>query len=194
LYFTISIAALALTILGLLFLRLRQRSMEKDRALKSNQQELQFQKERREWAEKEKDLRDLLIHQQKAELMRSIEDAEELRNKLEQLVKEQQAERRQELLDQFEISKAEKRGMEFLLSQFNAAYPTFMSSLIKTYPKLSQSDVQFCTMFRMNLSTKEISSLFNIEQRSVYARKYRIMKKMGFGEDENFERLIFEIE
>jgi DNA-binding CsgD family transcriptional regulator len=84
--------------------------------------------------------------------------------------------------------------MESLLSQFNAVYPTFMSSLLKRYPVLSQSDLQFCTMIRMNLSTKEISSLFNIEQRSVYARKYRIMKKIGLNEDDNLESVLFAIE
>jgi DNA-binding CsgD family transcriptional regulator len=46
----------------------------------------------------------------------------------------------------------------------------------------------------MNLSTKEISSLFNIEQRSVYARKYRIMKKIGLNEDDNLESVLFAIE
>jgi DNA-binding CsgD family transcriptional regulator len=45
----------------------------------------------------------------------------------------------------------------------------------------------------MNLSTKEISSLFNIEHRSVYARKYRIMKKMGLNENDDFEQLLFQI-
>ncbi len=193
LYFTTAIAALALAFLGLLILRLRQRSLEKDRALKAKEKELQFQKDRSEWVEKEKDLRDQLIQQQKAELMRSIEDADELRTKLEQLVTEQQVERRKELLDQFEKSKTEKRGMEYLIAQFNAVYPTFMTSLLRSYPQLSQSDVQFCTMCRMNLSTKEISSLFNIEHRSVYARKYRIMDKMGLGKDDDFEQVLFSI-
>jgi len=48
-------------------------------------------------------------------------------------------------------------------------------------------------MCRMNLSTKEISSLFNIEHRSVYARKYRIMDKMGLGKDDDFEQVLFSI-
>jgi tetratricopeptide (TPR) repeat protein/DNA-binding CsgD family transcriptional regulator len=193
LYFIVSIAVLALALLGLLIFRLRQRSKAKDMALKSKEQELQFQKERSLWVEKEKDLRDQLIQQQKDELMRSIEDAEELRVKFEQLVAEQQEGRRKELLDEFEKNKTEKRGIEYLLAQFNAMHPNFISALNKNYPQLSQSDIQFCTMCRMNLSTKEISSLFNIENRSVYARKYRIMKKMGLNENDDFEQLLFQI-
>jgi DNA-binding CsgD family transcriptional regulator len=46
----------------------------------------------------------------------------------------------------------------------------------------------------MNLSTKEISSLFNIEHRSVYACKYRIMKKMGLNEEDNLESILVGIE
>jgi DNA-binding CsgD family transcriptional regulator len=46
----------------------------------------------------------------------------------------------------------------------------------------------------MNLTAKDISLLMNIEPRSVYQRKYRIMKKMGLGEEENLESILFGIE
>jgi hypothetical protein len=191
LYFSVSIAILLLTILGLLVIRLRQRASENERRLQAKEQELQFQKERREWAEREKDLRDQLIQQQKAELIRSVEDATELRTKLEQLVSEQQEDKRKELLTQIENSKNEKQSMESLLSQFNAVYPTFAASLLKRYPGLSQADVQFCTLYRMNLTTKEISVLLNIEPRSVYIKKYRVVEKMGLSETEQFEQVLF---
>ncbi|MFM9008087.1 MAG: hypothetical protein ACKORE_05850 [Bacteroidota bacterium] len=88
LYFTITIALLSLTVLGMFIVRLRNRSMAKDKLLKAKEQELNHQRERREWAEKEKDLREQLIQQQKAELVRSVEDAAELRTRMEQLVLE----------------------------------------------------------------------------------------------------------
>jgi DNA-binding CsgD family transcriptional regulator len=127
----------------------------------------------------------------KAELVRIDEDASDLRSKLEQIVTEQHEEKRKEILTQIEKSKNEKHSMDSLLSQFNAIYPTFASSLVKGYPELTQADVQFCTLYRMNLTTKEISMMLNIETRSVYIKKYRIVEKMGLSETEQFEQVLF---
>ena len=190
LYLTLTISALVFTMLILLLKRLRQRSLEKDKTLQAKEQELQFQREKREWAEKEKELREQLVQQQKAELMRNVEDAAELRAQLEQLVTEQQEERRKELLEQFERAKEEKKGLSFMVSQFNALQPTFAADLIRKYPTLSTADIQFCTLCRMNLNTKEISTLLSIESRSVYVRKYRIIEKMGLSETEDFEKVL----
>lgn len=193
-YLTTVIALLSLTVLGMLLFRIRQKSREKDRMLQAKEQELNYQRDRRQWTEKERDLRDQLILQQKAELMRSLENYAELKSQLEQLVMEQQQEQRKELLVQIEKSKQEKQGIEHLISQFNAVYPTFGTSLMRLYPDLSASDVQFCVLCRMNLTTKEISILFNIEYKSVYARKYRIVEKMGLSETEEFDRVLFGLE
>ena len=190
LYLTLAISALVCTMLILLLKRLRDRSLEKDKTLQTKEQELQFQREKRDWAEKEKELREQLVQQQKAELMRNVEDAAELRAQLEQLVTEQQEERRKELLEQFERAKEEKKGLSFMVSQFNALQPTFAADLIRKYPALSPADIQFCTLCRMNLNTKEISTLLSIESRSVYVRKYRIIEKMGLSETEDFEKVL----
>jgi len=123
--------------------------------------------------------------------MRNVEDAAELRAQLEQLVMEQQQDRRKELLDQFERTKEEKMGLGFMVSQFNALHPTFAAELIRNYPVLSTADIQFCTLCRMNLNTKEISTLLSIESRSVYVRKYRIIEKMGLSETDDFEKVLF---
>jgi len=191
LYLTLAISVLVFTMLILLLKRLRERSLAKDKSLQAKEQELQFQREKREWAEKEKELREQLVQQQKAELMRNVEDAAELRAQLEQLVMEQQQDRRKELLDQFERTKEEKMGLGFMVSQFNALHPTFTAELIRNYPVLSTADIQFCTLCRLNLNTKEISTLLSIESRSVYVRKYRIIEKMGLSETDDFEKVLF---
>ena len=74
---------------------------------------------------------------------------------------------------------------------FNNINPTFNSELIKLHPKLSQSDLQFCSLYRMNISTKDIAALLQIEPRSIYAKKYRIMEKMGLGLEDDFDKVIF---
>ena len=110
------------------------------------------------------------------------------------MVQEQQQSQRQELVAQFELIKHNNLGVDLLVTQFNALYPSFSQKLIRKFPKLSQPDVQFCIFVRMNLTTKEIAALLNIEPRSIYVKKYRIMEKMGLGENDDFEQLLYGIE
>lgn len=80
------------------------------------------------------------------------------------------------------------------MSHFSKVYPGFTSALVTQYPKLSPADVQFCSLIRMNLMTKEISRLLHIEPRSIYVKKYRIMEKMGLGAGDDFEQIIFSLD
>lgn len=186
LIFIVATAALLLIILALSLLRQRQQS-------KIQEKELAFQTDRAGWMERERSFRDQLIQQQRIILTKNISDNETLKARLEELVKEKEEGRRVALLEKLESVKDEKLTMEFMMTQFNAVHPTFASILLSSYPKLTQSDIQFCTLFRMNLNTKEISSLLHIEPRSIYAKKYRIMEKMGLGEGDDFEKVIFGI-
>lgn len=193
LFLFIAIAMLVIIILSMNLRRVRQRALLQSNELKAQQQEIRFQKDRSEWMEREKSFRDQLVNQQKIVLTQAIADKDEMSRKLKELVTENKEQRRIELLDQLEKSKDKKLNIEVLLSQFNAVYPTFASQLLKKFPKLSQADVQFCTLVRMNLTTKEISILLNIEPRSIYIKKYRTMEKMGLGENDDFENMVFEI-
>jgi AraC-like DNA-binding protein len=118
----------------------------------------------------------------------------QLQAQLARLVQEQQQSRREEILAQFEKSKQEQASIEMLMSHFSKVYPGFTSALVTQYPKLSLADVQFCSLIRMNLVTKEISRLIHIEPRSIYIKKYRIMEKMGLGAGDDFEQIIFSLD
>ena len=173
------------------YLRIRQRSKIQANELDMQRKETEIQKQQTEFALQEKNYRDQLLEQQKIVLTQTLADSEELKIKLNQIVEEQEQGRRQELLEQFEKSKEDKMGLEKLLVQFNNIHPAFISELHGRYPKLSQSDLQFCILYRMNISTKDIASLLHIEPRSIYAKKYRIMEKMGLGKENDFDSVIF---
>jgi tetratricopeptide (TPR) repeat protein len=193
LFFFIAISLLIIVILIMTLVRFRQRALIESEKLKTNQRELAFQKDRSDWMEREKSFRDQLINQQKIVLTQAIADKEEMDLRLKELVKEKQEERRKELLEQLEKSKDKKLNIEILLAEFNAIQPTFTSQLLKKYPELSGADIQFCTLIRMNLTTKEISVLLNIEPQSIYKKKYRAIEKMGLSEVEDFEKVLFGI-
>ena len=190
-YLTILIASLLLVTILLLTLRYRQRAQLQAKQVQVHQKEIEIQKQQTEWALQEKAYRDQLLEQQKIVLTQTLADSEELQSKLSQLVEAQELDRRKELMEQFEKAKEEKMGLDKLLVQFNSIHPAFVSGLLNTYPKLSQSDLQFCILYRMNISTKDIASLLHIEPRSIYAKKYRIMEKMKLGKEDDFDKIVF---
>lgn len=190
-YLIMLIAALLFTSIVLFYLRVRQRSRIQAQELDMQKKENEIQKQQTVLAIQEKNYRDQMLEQQKIVLTQTLADSDELKEKMRQLVEEQGIERRKELLEQFEKAKGDKMGLEKLLVQFNSIHPSFVSELHGSYPKLSQSDLQFCILYRMNISTKDIASLLHIEPRSIYAKKYRIMEKMALGKEDDFDKIIF---
>lgn len=191
-YLILIIATFLITTIVLIYLRVRQLSRIQAKELDVQKIENDIQKQQTEWALQEKLYRDQLLEQQKILLTQTLADSEELKLKINQIVAEQQQERRQELMQQFEKAVEDRTGLDKLLVQFNSIHPGFASELLQNYPKLTQADMQFCILYRMNLSTKEISGLLHVEPRSIYAKKYRIMEKMGLGADDDFDKIIFQ--
>lgn len=62
---------------------------------------------------------------------------------------------------------------------FESANPDFIQKLKNMHPDLSASDIRFLSYVRMNMSTKDIASLTNINPESCKRRKIRISKKLG---------------
>lgn len=193
-YLIIIIASLLITTILLSALRIRQRSLLQAQELEVKKKEIEIHKQQTEMAVKEKNYREQLFEQQKSLLKQTLADSEELKIKMNQMVEEQGIERRKELLEQFVKLKEENLGLDKLLVQFNNINPSFNSGLLKLYPKLSHSDLQYCILHRMNMSTKDVASLLQIEPRSIYVKKYRIMEKMGLGKEDDFDKIIFERE
>ncbi|RYY39171.1 MAG: hypothetical protein EOO08_11625 [Chitinophagaceae bacterium] len=62
---------------------------------------------------------------------------------------------------------------------FEQVHPSFFSELAARHPGLTRNEVRLYTYFHMNLSTKEIAALLNIEPGSVRRAKTRLYKKIG---------------
>lgn len=61
---------------------------------------------------------------------------------------------------------------------FEKAYPEFSKKLLEIDPALSSSEIEFCSLLKLNLSTKKIAQVKFIEVRTVQNKKYRIRKKL----------------
>lgn len=77
--------------------------------------------------------------------------------------------------------------------RFKNANPDFENKLMMRFPVMTKNDIQFCSLLRLNLTYKEIASLLQISYESAVTKKYRIKKKIGIADDEEFEKLLISI-
>jgi tetratricopeptide (TPR) repeat protein len=78
--------------------------------------------------------------------------------------------------------------------EFNAhlthVYGSFISKLEKRYPELTDHEKRLATLLRVNLSSKQIASVFNISPKSVDMSRYRLRKKMGLQAEEDLHEVL----
>jgi DNA-binding CsgD family transcriptional regulator len=66
---------------------------------------------------------------------------------------------------------------------FEKVHPNFFKHLHTLNPNLTQNDLRQCAYIKLNLCTKEIAWILNIDASSVRINRYRIKKKLGLPEN-----------
>ncbi|MDV2447628.1 hypothetical protein CMU93_08970 [Elizabethkingia anophelis] len=82
------------------------------------------------------------------------------------------------------IKMAQKDDPAFYF-KFMEVFPNFHQNLLKVSRKLSQSDLEFCAMMKLNFDTKGIAAIKRISAGAVESKKHRIRKKLGLETDDN---------
>ena len=96
--------------------------------------------------------------------------------------------------DLSEILKTPKNAnFENFFSNFEKIYPKFTESIYKIAPNLTNNELKLCAFLRLNLSSKEISSLLNITPESVNKARYRLRKKLSLSSKEDLSTYIINI-
>lgn len=62
-------------------------------------------------------------------------------------------------------------------NNFDLIHEKFFRNLRERYPSLTATDLRFCALLRLNLSTKDIAQMTNLTIRGVEAARYRLRKK-----------------
>ena len=70
-------------------------------------------------------------------------------------------------------------------THFQLIHKDFFLNLSEQFPVLTQLDLNFCAMLKLNFSTKEIARYLNIKDSSVKRRKVRLKKKLNLSEEES---------
>lgn len=87
----------------------------------------------------------------------------------------------------------EDNQWEVFETAFDEVHEDFLNRLKKQFPNLTPREMRLCAYLRMNVSTKEISSLMNISVRGVEISRYRLRKKLGIDRDTNLTSFILEL-
>ncbi len=88
---------------------------------------------------------------------------------------------KQEIYD--EVLALAKKDSPLFIARFTEVFPEFVEGLTDLHPDLTQSELSFCAMMYLNLSTKEIAKYTFITVRSVQTKRSRLRKKMGLESD-----------
>lgn len=68
---------------------------------------------------------------------------------------------------------------------FDLIHEHFFRNLKERYPSLTSTDLKFCALLRLNLSTKDIAKFTNISVRGVESARLRLRRKFALAPDQN---------
>lgn len=69
--------------------------------------------------------------------------------------------------------------------RFQEVHVDFYNQLSKKFPDLTPNELRLCAFLRLNMTSKEISSITYQSIESLKAARYRLRKKLGMDRDEN---------
>lgn len=78
----------------------------------------------------------------------------------------------------------------FFKSKFNVIYPYFFAQIKQLDIHLTEAEVRFLVLFKLNLSGKEMANMLGISQQSVRAFKMRMKKKLNLKGYETVEDFV----
>jgi len=140
--------------------------------------------------------RERILENKERELVQVSMEMSNLQNKIIELI---------DTRDNPESSTALAKELKNLLGQNNywkyfkgkfiEVHPAFALQLAEMFPNLSENDVAFCCMLKLQLSEKEIAALMGISTDQVEVKKTTLRRKIGMGDDIlGFEKLIDHLE
>ena len=72
----------------------------------------------------------------------------------------------------------------------NDAYHNFIPKLRTNFPSLTDKDINFCCLVRMNLSLQSLADIYCISKNSVSRRKLRMKEKMELAEETTLDEYL----
>ena len=83
---------------------------------------------------------------------------------------------------------------EVYQNNFNLIHQNFFKKLKARYPSLTPTDLRFCALLRLNLSTKDIAQFTGLSIRGVEGARYRLRKKLNLSEGTSLVDFLIDFE
>lgn len=85
------------------------------------------------------------------------------------------------------------KDWKIMKAHFESLHKDFFKKLLNKFPDMTQNELRHCAYIKMNLATKEIANLLNVQDTSIQRSRVRLKKKMGLGEEDSLIRFIHNI-
>ena len=72
----------------------------------------------------------------------------------------------------------------------DSGYDDFTKKLRSRFPMLSEKDINFCCLVKINMSIQSLTDIYCISKNSVSRRKLRLKEKMGIGEETTLDEFL----
>ncbi|WP_179339154.1 tetratricopeptide repeat protein [Winogradskyella ludwigii] len=69
--------------------------------------------------------------------------------------------------------------VSIITKRIESEYPTMSAKLLNKYPNLSDTQIRYCLLTKMNLSIKETATILNVTPDTVKVARSRLKKKLG---------------
>ena len=137
-----------------------------------------------------------------------LKQQEELSNLREQeaLLREKDARMREELFKRMHVFEKlsdteEEKHIQFsdtdwkeLQLMLDSGYNGFTQKLRARFPMLSEKDINFCCLVKINMSIQNLTDIYCISKNSVSRRKLRLKEKLGIGEGGTLDEFLSRLE
>ena len=146
-----------------------------------------------------------LLHRKRKRLMeenlllKQQEELSVLREK-ESLLREKDAKMREELFRRVRvigelkegkhaqhITEADWKDIHLMLE---STYPGFLPNLRQSFPTLSEKELNFCCLVKINMSLQQLADIYCISINSVSRRKLRLKEKLGIDKEDSLSKFL----
>lgn len=196
LFLSILIFVLILAI-GLVMYLANRNKLKLQKELVANLESSKKVLEQKNILEKELHLeRDRTLANKEKELVKVSLEMSDLQNRIIELINNREnPESSEKLAAKLIKLLSQNNYWKYFKGKFVEVHPVFASQLPEMFPNLSENDVAFCCMLKLQLSTKEIGSLMGISNEMVESKKATLRRKMGLENDIlAFDKLIDHLE
>ncbi|MAP81039.1 MAG: hypothetical protein CL526_08115 [Aequorivita sp.] len=140
--------------------------------------------------------REIALANKERELIDVATDISEVQKKAMELIENREnPESSQVLAEKLTYLLSRRNYWKYFKGKFVDVHPVFAKQLAEMFPNLSESDIAFSCMLKLQLSNEEIAALMGISAEKVTTMTNALRRKMGLGDDiVRFENIIHNLE